>query len=343
MADSPQRFPRLLIIFGGEYRGEQVELADDRLSIGRSTDCDVILRSKDVSSRHAQIIIRGKASWLQDLGSFNGTLFRRKKIVQHPLASGDEFFIANYRFIFAENAEAFAEKAEATMEEIRQKLHAQLISELNLKRLTLAQMADQSLHRQAGDVMDKLIGEHEKDIPAQYDRGELKKAVLDAALGLGPLEDLLADEEVTEIMVNGPQKIYVERKGRLQKSTKSFLGKNEIATAIERIVGPIGRRIDESSPTVDARLLDGSRVHAIIPPLALDSPTITIRKFPKKRILVEDLVGYGSLSQPMAEFLRICVLARAQHGDFRRHWFGQDNLVKRDGILYSRWRTHYYH
>ena len=195
------------------------------------------------------------------------------------------------------------------MEEIRQSLHSQLIGELNLKRLTLAQMADQSMRRRATDVLEKLIKERERDIPAQYDRAELKKAVLDAALGLGPLEDLLSDGDVTEIMVNGPQKIYVERQGRLQKSTKSFLGKNEILTAIERIVGPIGRRIDESSPTVDARLPDGSRVHAIIPPLALDSPTITIRKFPKKRIKVEDLVGFGSLSEEMGKFLRVCVLA----------------------------------
>jgi pilus assembly protein CpaF len=120
---------------------------------------------------------------------------------------------------------------------------------------------------------------------------------------------LLADNEVTEIMVNGPAKIYVERNGRLQKSNKSFLGKNEILTSIERIVGPIGRRIDESSPTVDARLQDGSRVHAIIPPLALDSPTITIRKFPKKKIEVTDLIRFQSLSEPMGNFLRVCVLA----------------------------------
>jgi len=299
MDDSLPRATAVLMVYGGEYHGEQVELTGGRLTIGRSTDCEVILRSKDVSSRHAQLVLRDKVCWLQDLGSSNGTLLKKRKIVQHPLTSGDEFFIGEYRFIFADNTEAFAEKAEATMEDIRQQLHAQLIAELNLKRLTLAQMADQSLRRRAGDVMDKLIKDREKDIPAQYDRAELKKAVLDAALGLGPLEDLLADGEVTEIMVNGPAKIYVERKGRLTKSTKSFLGKNEILTAIERIVGPIGRRIDESSPTVDARLPDGSRVHAIIPPLALDSPTITIRKFPKKRIVVEDLIGFGSLSEPM--------------------------------------------
>ena len=309
MDESLPRATAVVMIYGGEYHGEQVEVTGGRLAIGRSTDCDVILRSKDVSSHHAQIVVRDKVCWLQDLGSSNGTLLKKRKIVQHPLVPGDEFYICEYRFIFAENAEAFAEKAEASMEEIRQQLHAQLIAELNLKRLTLTQMADQSLRRRAGDVLDKLIKDREKEIPAQYDRAELKKAVVDAALGLGPLEDLLADGDVTEIMVNGPQKIYIERKGRLLRSTKSFLGKNEILTAIERIVGPIGRRIDESSPTVDARLPDGSRVHAIIPPLALDSPTITIRKFPKKRIHVEDLIGFGSLSEPMGNFLRVCVLA----------------------------------
>jgi len=299
----------VVVIHGGEYHGEHVEVSGDRLTIGRSVECDVILHNKDVSSRHAQIIVRDKVFWLQDLGSTNGTLLKKKRILQHRLAPGDEFFVGKYRFTFAESTAAFAEETEATMEEIRRMLHSQLISELNLKKLTIAQMADQSLRHKASDALDRLLGTHAKEIPEQYDRTELKKAVLDAALGLGPLEDLLADGEVTEIMVNGPQKIYVERKGRLQKSTKTFLSKNEVLTAIERIVGPIGRRIDESSPMVDARLQDGSRVHAIIPPLALDSPTITIRKFPKKRITVEDLIGYGSLSRPMADFLRICALA----------------------------------
>ena len=187
MADSPQRVTAVLMIYGGEYHGEQVAVNGDRLTIGRSTDCEVILRSKDVSSRHAQLVIRDKVCWLQDLGSSNGTLVKKKKIVQQPIASGDEFFIADYRFVYADNAEAFAEKAAATMEEIRQSLHSQLIGELNLKRLTLAQMADQSMRRRATDVLEKLIKERERDIPAQYDRAELKKAVLDAALGLGPL------------------------------------------------------------------------------------------------------------------------------------------------------------
>jgi pilus assembly protein CpaF len=299
----------LVVISGGDLKGQQVEITGARLTIGRSADCDVILRSKDVSSRHAQLVVRDKVWWLQDMGSTNGTIVKKKRIVHQALAPGDEFAIGGYNFVFDESAQAYGEKAEATMDEIRRQLHGQLIGQLNLKRLTLAQMADDSLRRRAGDVLDKLIQARSREIPEQYDHEILKKAVLDAALGLGPLEDLLADGQVTEIMVNGPQRIYVEREGRLEKSVKSFLSKDEILTAIERIVAPIGRRIDESSPTVDARLQDGSRVHAIIPPLALDSPTITIRKFPKKRILVEDLIGNGSLSEPMAKFLRVCVLA----------------------------------
>jgi len=299
----------VVVIYGGEYNGEHIEIAGDRLTIGRSVECDVILRSKDVSSRHAQVVLRERIWWLQDLGSTNGTLLRKKRIVQHPLSAGDEFSIGQYRFAFAESAGALAERAVASIEEVRRRLHTQLINELNLKRLTVQQMADQALRRRASDALDELIENHAKEIPEDYDLAELKKAILDAALGLGPLEDLLADESITEIMVNGPQKIYVERGGKLRRFNKSFLDQAEILTTIERIVGPIGRRIDESTPMVDARLKDGSRVHAIIPPLAVDSPTITIRKFPKKRITAEDLVSFGSLNQPMADFLRVCVLA----------------------------------
>jgi pilus assembly protein CpaF len=299
----------VLVINGGEFQSHHVEVPSDRLTIGRSINCDVILRSAEVSDLHAQVVVRDKLFWLQDMCSRNGTVFKKKRIFNQTLSDGDEFSIAEYRFTFADVANPLSENAEATMESIRRMLHEQLIAELNLKRVTLAQMADESLRRRASDALDKLIKARQDQIPPQYDQQELKKAILDAALGLGPLEDLLADGEITEIMVNGPQKIYIERKGRLTRSTKSFLSKGEIMTAIERIVGPIGRRIDESSPTVDARLLDGSRVHAIIPPLALDSPTVTIRKFPKKRILAEDLVAFGSMTEPMANFLRVCVVA----------------------------------
>jgi pilus assembly protein CpaF len=304
----------LVIVSGGEYNGHQFEVEGGRLTIGRSIDCDVILRNKDVSSRHAQILTRDKVCWLQDLGSLNGTVYRKRKIVHQALAANDEFSIGEYRFVLADSADAFAEKMETTMDDLRRMLHERLIQELNLRSLTLERLADKALRQRASDALDTLITAHRRQIPPQYDRHELKKAVLDAALGLGPLEDLLTDESISEIMVNGPQQIYVERhvagRSRLEKSPKTFLTKNEILHTIERIVGPIGRRIDESSPTVDARLADGSRVHAIIHPLALDSPTITIRKFPKIPMKVADWIDRGSLTAAMAAFLQACVLAK---------------------------------
>jgi pilus assembly protein CpaF len=298
----------LIVIHGGEYSGERVEIARGKLLIGRSLQSDIILRDKEVSTKHAQIIQREKSFWIQDLGSTNGTFIDRKRIIQQRLNPGLEFEISTYRLTFMETGEGFTEEQEASLEQVRRALHNGLIEELNLKRMTMEEMQqDTNLRRRANDVLTRLIMERRRDIPAAFDTEDLKKSVLDAALGLGPLEDLLADKSVTEIMVNGPDKIFIERSGKVQLAEESFLGKREILTAIERIVGPIGRRIDESSPLVDARLADGSRVNAIIPPLALDSPTITIRKFPDKRLVIEDLIGYGSISKPMADFLRISV------------------------------------
>lgn len=138
-------------------------------------------------------------------------------------------------------------------------------------------------------------------------KSQMVKEVLDEALGLGPLEDLLADENVTEIMVNSRDQIYIEKNGKPMLSTTTFSSEQQMMNVIERIVTPLGRRVDEKVPYVDARLPDGSRVHVIIPPLALRGPTITIRKFPKKRIHYKDLVTFGSMTEEIADFLRLCV------------------------------------
>jgi pilus assembly protein CpaF len=134
--------------------------------------------------------------------------------------------------------------------------------------------------------------------------------VLDEAVGLGPLEELLQDSSVTEIMVNQHDKIFIERKGRLERHALTFTSARAVLGVIERIVAPLGRRIDESSPMVDARLKDGSRVNAIIPPLALKGPALTIRKFAKHKMTAQDLVELGSMSGEMATFLEVCVAAR---------------------------------
>lgn len=146
--------------------------------------------------------------------------------------------------------------------------------------------------------------------PPRTERQRLVQEVTDEILGFGPIEQLLQDPTVNEIMVNGPHQVYVERKGKLELSAVTFYDDAHVLHIIEKIVAPLGRRIDESQPMVDARLPDGSRVNAIIPPLALNGPTLTIRKFAKIPFKVEDLVGFGTLTTEMSEFTNACVKAR---------------------------------
>ena len=142
------------------------------------------------------------------------------------------------------------------------------------------------------------------------ERRQIIREITDDILGYGPLENFLRDDSVTEVMVNGPFRVYVERKGKLQLSDVTFQSDEHVMRVIERIIAPIGRRVDESKPYEDARLPDGSRVNIIIPPLALNGPVVTIRKFPKYRILVGDYVKFGTATAEMMEFLRACVEAR---------------------------------
>ncbi len=141
-------------------------------------------------------------------------------------------------------------------------------------------------------------------------RDQLFHEIVDDLLGYGPLQPLLDDPDISEVMVNGPKKIYIERKGRLTKTNVTFDNNEQVLRVIEKIILPLGRRIDSESPTVDARLPDGSRVNAVIEPVAIDGPTITIRKFQRGKLSVDQLISYGSLTRNMAEFLRACVTAR---------------------------------
>ena len=143
------------------------------------------------------------------------------------------------------------------------------------------------------------------------ERDRLVDAITDQVLGYGPIERYLDDPSVTEIMVNALNGIYIERNGKLELTESTFLSNEHVQRVIERIVAPLGRRVDESSPMVDARLPDGSRVNAVIPPLALDGPVLTVRKFPKRSLTVADLVRSGSLTGDVAEYLAVCVAGRA--------------------------------
>jgi pilus assembly protein CpaF len=165
------------------------------------------------------------------------------------------------------------------------------------------------LRTQVGEVVSELLG-NRTDAGSAEDIAELRQEIIDEALGLGPLEDLLRDPSITEIMVNGPNRIFVERAGKITKTVKRFTSERQLRLIIERIIAPIGRRIDESQPMVDARLADGSRVNAIISPLALDGATLTIRRFPERRMNSDDLVRIGAVTPELVDFLRAAVEAR---------------------------------
>lgn len=159
------------------------------------------------------------------------------------------------------------------------------------------------------EILNTIIKERELKLSPDI-RKQIIDDILDEILGLGPLERFLRDDNISEIMVNGPYQVYVESNGKLILTDVRFRDNEHVMHIIERIISPLGRRCDESQPMVDARLKDGSRVNAIIPPLALNGPTITIRKFKKDPLQIEDLIKFGTLTAEMAEFLKACVIAR---------------------------------
>jgi pilus assembly protein CpaF len=193
---------------------------------------------------------------------------------------------------------------------LKAQIHEELLERLDIKRLTATHIDQLDLQDRVQHTLTDLVHEVRDKLPLGIHAQDLQKAVYDEALGLGPLEDFLADPEITEIMVNGPNSIYIEKKGGLELSNATFSSEDAVTAVIERIVAPIGRRIDESQPYVDARLPDGSRVNAIISPLSLVGPCLTIRKFSKDPFTVEDLIRFGSITSEAAGFIDACVRLR---------------------------------
>ena len=195
---------------------------------------------------------------------------------------------------------------------VQEQIQHELLKRMDMKRLTLQGVDKDELEDTARAKIRQIIDEVVANgrLPAGIDPVRLEDDVFNEAMRLGPLEELLADDSVNEIMVNGPDKVYVERGGKLVLSDCQFTDDAAVLSVIERIIAPLGRRCDESQPYVDARLPDGSRVNAIIAPLALSGPTITIRKFSKKALSVDDFVRFGTWTHNAAEFMRLCVLLR---------------------------------
>ncbi|GIL18794.1 MAG: hypothetical protein BroJett040_25450 [Oligoflexia bacterium] len=190
------------------------------------------------------------------------------------------------------------------------RVHTELIKAMDLKKGVTDTGGDkakeEALKQKTLATITTIVDKEAPGIPRD-ERSRTIKEVLEEALGLGPLEDLLAEPTVTEIMVNGHKKIFIEKGGKVQLSPVTFTTNMHLRNVIERIVTPLGRRIDEKTPYVDARLKDGSRVNAIIEPLSIDGPALTIRKFKKGGISAEKYIEYGSMTKPMVDFLKICV------------------------------------
>jgi pilus assembly protein CpaF len=190
--------------------------------------------------------------------------------------------------------------------ELKTAVHLQVIGALGPQLFNVNLDTEETKSRVLAEIRQRL--QAETGI-SRDDRERLTTEIADDILGYGPLERLLTDDSITEIMVNGPGEIWIERQGRLYETTVRFTDESHLRRIINRIVAQVGRRIDEASPMVDARLPDGSRVNAIIPPLSLSGPLLTIRKFHRKRLTLDDMINIGTLSDEAVHFLRMCVEA----------------------------------
>ncbi len=316
------------------------EIAPGVYTIGRDPDCTIQLNHSDVEGRHAILTLRANGAWIEDLGS--GTLLAGKPVNgRAAVVSGVPIRISDFTLLLTlvhgvaveasetgrrapvveppppvpapatvpMRPEAPAPRNDLTRS-IKQQIHRELVERLDIKRLTASNMQRDQLGVKVRTTLKSIVDGIRDRLPPGVTAEQLMKEIHDEALGLGPLEDLLADDSITEIMVNGPERIYVESDGLLKRTGLSFMDESSVLAIIERIVSPIGRRIDESQPYVDARLPDGSRVNAIIHPLSLTGPCLTIRKFSRIPFTDSDLIRFGTLSPDMAQFLRLCVRLR---------------------------------
>ena len=336
----------LTTLFGGAR--ETRELTDGTYIVGRAESCRIRFDAPEVSERHAILTVRDGKAVLEDLHSSNGTLVNGEaidgavvldsgmvvqvgsammRVSEEEREDRSENDMGDAGGVGDESASRVSHAALVPRDEspvvvsdplrdlrrnVQTQIQHELLKRMDMKKLTVEGVDREGLEDKAREKIRGIIDEVVSNgrLPEGIDPVRLEDDVFNEAMRLGPLEDLLADDSVTEIMVNGPEKVYVERKGKLQLSDCQFTDDASVLAAIERIVAPLGRRIDESQPYVDARLADGSRVNAIIAPLALSGPTITIRKFAKKALSPEDFIRFGTWTADAAAFMDICVKLR---------------------------------
>ncbi len=191
--------------------------------------------------------------------------------------------------------------------DLKSRVQNKLLAELDHQSMDVKRVNEVRAHIE--ELFNAILAD-ESIVISRAERMNLFEAIVAEILGFGPLETLLSDESITEIMVNGPKNVFIEQKGLITRAPVTFENDEHVLRILDRIVAPLGRRIDESSPLVDARLPDGSRVNAVIRPIALVGPTITIRKFSKKPLTIDDLIRFGSMTKEISEFLRSCIVSR---------------------------------
>ncbi len=321
-----------LLVNSPRQKAQEFELGAETFTIGKSSDRSLHLTGWNVARDHAVVMLHDGDVFIEDRGSLFGTWVNNERVTRYgPCRGGEEVVVGGHSIIVVlddklggqrEEAQSPGQTSQPLLEhqrptrteprpedpmlQWRRLLHRQLLEQLEARRIDTIKMKDDELRSNVRALIAEIIRDT-PNLPETIDRTELSQQLLDEAIGLGPLEVLLQDDSVTEVMVNRFDEIWIERRGRLERTDVSFTSDLAVNGAIERIVTPLGRRIDESSPMVDARLKDGSRVNAIIPPLAIRGPSITIRKFPKKRMGAEGMVQYQSISQPMVDFLQLAV------------------------------------
>lgn len=326
---------------------QQITMPCGAYLVGRGVECPIRLEDSSVSELHAKLILTPNDAWIEDVGSSNGTIVNSQPIngtVQ--LRSETIVSVGNTLFrvqpkqppcapastrstppptsvpLVAESASIPPPsppplpkvdlQARARYRDIKAQIHAELIRRLDLKRLATGSVTSEELAARVRETLTTILQElmQRNALPATIDPDALQEELYDESVRLGPVEQFLADDSVTEVMINGPEQVYVERNGQLVLTNQTFMDDASVLAIIERIVAPLGRRIDESQPYVDARLPDGSRVNAIIPPLSLVGPCITIRKFAKRVLTTEDFIRFGTWTSAIAAFLEICVRLR---------------------------------
>lgn len=334
-------------VFKGDTLVGEATSKEASCFLGKEVGALLPLRGWRVGRRQVQLTLREGAVFLEDGGGLGPVKVNGQAVHEHgPLTSTDLIAVADYTLrVNVERSakpvmlrpkaalvpvpvvEDVAPPVEVVVERqaappvnpieseegmaLRELLHRRLIQAMDLRRVNVSRMGDDELRAAVRKLIDELLDTDQAFASMLDSRELLRDVVMNEVVGLGPLESLLADDSVSEIMVNRHSEIFVERNGRLTRSEISFSNDAAVLAAIERIVSPLGRRIDEASPMVDARLKDGSRVNAVIPPLAIKGPSLTIRKFAKRKLVSDDLIRFGSANREMLAFLRVAVEKRA--------------------------------